>query len=195
MDTITKSLAKELGPRKIRVNSINPGLVITEGTHTAGIVGSDFETNAVASTPLGRVGQPGRYSPFLLSSSRPKTRAGSPVRQSMSQAALQSDAGAYQDDQAILLACSAYCVRFKGQSCDRHFARLPLVFLNLWLRPLSLRSSSNALFKPWPTRTGMRCLHAFTPAAKLSPVAAPREICQSRTEQARTIFTNSRPPT
>jgi len=58
VDTITKSLAKELGPRKIRINSINPGLVITEGTQAAGIPGSDFERDAVARTPLGRVGNP-----------------------------------------------------------------------------------------------------------------------------------------
>ena len=58
VDTITKSLAKELGSRKIRVNAINPGLVITEGAQSAGIVGSDFETNTVATTPLGRAGQP-----------------------------------------------------------------------------------------------------------------------------------------
>jgi 3-oxoacyl-[acyl-carrier protein] reductase len=70
VDTITKSLAKELGPRKIRVNSINPGLVITEGTHAAGIVDSDFEKNAVAQTPLGRAGQPEDIAPpvaFLAS--------------------------------------------------------------------------------------------------------------------------------
>jgi 3-oxoacyl-[acyl-carrier protein] reductase len=58
VDTITKSLAKELGPRKIRVNSLNPGLVETEGVHAAGFMGSEFETNAVAQTPLGRIGQP-----------------------------------------------------------------------------------------------------------------------------------------
>lgn len=58
VDTLTKALAKELGPKKIRVNAINPGLVITEGVHTAGISGSDFEANAVAQTPLGRAGQP-----------------------------------------------------------------------------------------------------------------------------------------
>ena len=58
VDTITRSLAKELGSRKIRVNAINPGLVITEGTHAAGIVNSDFEKNVVATTPLGRAGQP-----------------------------------------------------------------------------------------------------------------------------------------
>ncbi|HUA68407.1 MAG TPA: glucose 1-dehydrogenase [Candidatus Saccharimonadales bacterium] len=58
VDAVTKSLARELGPKKIRVNSINPGLILTEGVHTAGIAGSDFETNAAAQTPLGRVGQP-----------------------------------------------------------------------------------------------------------------------------------------
>jgi 3-oxoacyl-[acyl-carrier protein] reductase len=58
VDAITRVLAKELGPKKIRVNSVNPGFTITEGTHTAGIVGSDFETNSVTQTPLGRPGQP-----------------------------------------------------------------------------------------------------------------------------------------
>ena len=58
VDAITSVLAKELGPRKIRVNSILPGMVETEGTHTAGFIGSDFEHNAVAQTPLGRIGQP-----------------------------------------------------------------------------------------------------------------------------------------
>lgn len=58
VDAITKSLAKELGPRKIRVNAVNPGLVITEGTQSAGIAGSDFESQLIAQTPLGRVGQP-----------------------------------------------------------------------------------------------------------------------------------------
>ena len=70
VDTITRSLAKELGPRKIRVNAINPGLVITEGSTSAGIVGSDFEKNAVATTPLGRAGQPEDIAPpvsFLAS--------------------------------------------------------------------------------------------------------------------------------
>jgi 3-oxoacyl-[acyl-carrier protein] reductase len=70
VDTITKALAKELGPRNIRVNSINPGFVITEGTHTAGIAGSDYEAGAIASTPLGRAGQPEDIAPpvaFLAS--------------------------------------------------------------------------------------------------------------------------------
>jgi 3-oxoacyl-[acyl-carrier protein] reductase len=58
VDTITRILAKELGPRKIRVNAINPGLIVTEGTRSQGIVGSDFEKNILATTPLGRLGQP-----------------------------------------------------------------------------------------------------------------------------------------
>jgi 3-oxoacyl-[acyl-carrier protein] reductase len=58
VDAITRVLAKELGPRKIRVNAVNPGLTITEGTNSAGIAGSDFEKNSVAQTPLGRSGKP-----------------------------------------------------------------------------------------------------------------------------------------
>jgi 3-oxoacyl-[acyl-carrier protein] reductase len=58
VDAITGVLSRELGARKIRVNALNPGMVETEGTHTAGIIGSDFETGTVAQTPLGRVGQP-----------------------------------------------------------------------------------------------------------------------------------------
>ena len=58
VDVITRVLAKELGPKNIRVNAVNPGLTSTEGTHTAGIAGSDFETEAVKNTPLGRVGKP-----------------------------------------------------------------------------------------------------------------------------------------
>ena len=59
VDAITGVLSKELGPKKIRVNSINPGMVETEGAHSAGFIGSDFEKNTVAQTPLGRLGQPG----------------------------------------------------------------------------------------------------------------------------------------
>lgn len=58
VDAVTHVLSKELGPRGIRVNALNPGVVETEGTHTAGVIGSEFETGAVAQTPLGRVGQP-----------------------------------------------------------------------------------------------------------------------------------------
>ncbi len=58
VDAITGVLSKELGAKKIRVNSINPGLVETEGTHTAGFVDSDFARNAASQSPLGRIGQP-----------------------------------------------------------------------------------------------------------------------------------------
>jgi 3-oxoacyl-[acyl-carrier protein] reductase len=57
LDAITGVLAKELGPRKIRVNSVNPGIVDTEGTQSAGFIGSDFEKALVAQTPLGRAGR------------------------------------------------------------------------------------------------------------------------------------------
>ena len=59
VDAITGVLARELGPKKIGVNSLNPGVVETEGTHSAGIIGSDFETGAIAQTPLGRIAKPG----------------------------------------------------------------------------------------------------------------------------------------
>src|SRR6201999_3353778 len=62
VDAISGVLAKELGAKKIRVNSLNPGMVETEGTKTAGVLGSDFETSTVAQTPLGRLGQPGDIS-------------------------------------------------------------------------------------------------------------------------------------
>jgi len=58
VDAITRSLAKELGPSKIRVNAINPGMVETEGTHSAGMAESDMRKHVEAQTPLGRIGQP-----------------------------------------------------------------------------------------------------------------------------------------
>ncbi|MDR3677667.1 MAG: glucose 1-dehydrogenase [Acidobacteriota bacterium] len=58
VDAVTKSLAKELGPRKIRVNAINPGMVETEGWHAAGFAESDMRKQVEAQTPLGRIGQP-----------------------------------------------------------------------------------------------------------------------------------------
>jgi 3-oxoacyl-[acyl-carrier protein] reductase len=70
VDAITRVLAKELGPRKIRVNAIAPGGVETEGTHSGGIVGSDFEKQMISQTPLGRFGQPediARVAVFLAS--------------------------------------------------------------------------------------------------------------------------------
>jgi 3-oxoacyl-[acyl-carrier protein] reductase len=71
VDAVTQVLAAELGPRKIRVNSINPGGVETEGVHTAGVIGSDFAKQMIAETPLGRFGQPEDIAPiavFLASS-------------------------------------------------------------------------------------------------------------------------------
>lgn len=58
VDAATKVLVKELAPRKIRVNSINPGMIETEGLHAAGVPGSPMEQMVVSITPLGRVGQP-----------------------------------------------------------------------------------------------------------------------------------------
>jgi len=58
LDAVTRGLAKELGARNIRVNTIAPGGVETEGTHRVGVIGSDFEKQIVAATPLGRFGQP-----------------------------------------------------------------------------------------------------------------------------------------
>ena len=58
VDAIAGVLAKELGARNIRVNTIAPAGVETEGTHSAGVVGSDFEKQIIAATPLGRFGQP-----------------------------------------------------------------------------------------------------------------------------------------
>ena len=59
VDAITGVLARELGPKKIRVNALNPGMVETEGSRSAGFIDSDFESGVVGQTPRGRVGQPG----------------------------------------------------------------------------------------------------------------------------------------
>src|SRR5437660_1706723 len=68
LDAITRVLAKELGPRQIRVNSINPGATATEGARAAGVigVGSDFEKQMIAMTPLGRIGQPSDIAPIAV---------------------------------------------------------------------------------------------------------------------------------
>jgi 3-oxoacyl-[acyl-carrier protein] reductase len=66
VDAVTKSLAKELGPRKIRVNAINPGMVETEGVHAAGIADSDWRKTTEAQTPLGRIGQPQDIAPAAV---------------------------------------------------------------------------------------------------------------------------------
>jgi 3-oxoacyl-[acyl-carrier protein] reductase len=66
VDAVTRSLAKELGPRQIRVNAINPGMVETEGVHAAGIADSDFRKQIEAQTPLGRIGQPRDIGPAAV---------------------------------------------------------------------------------------------------------------------------------
>lgn len=63
---ITEVLAKELAARHIRVNTISPGMVETEGTHAAGIIGSEMESQVVSTTPLGRMGQPGDIAPVAV---------------------------------------------------------------------------------------------------------------------------------
>jgi 3-oxoacyl-[acyl-carrier protein] reductase len=70
VDGLTRVLSKELGPKGIRVNSLNPGATETEGAHAAGVMGSEFEKELVAQTPLGRFGQPedvARVAVFLAS--------------------------------------------------------------------------------------------------------------------------------
>jgi 3-oxoacyl-[acyl-carrier protein] reductase len=66
VDSITQVLSKELGAKKIRVNAINPGMVETEGTHTAGFIGSEFQENMEKTTPLGRIGQPNDIAPIAV---------------------------------------------------------------------------------------------------------------------------------
>jgi 3-oxoacyl-[acyl-carrier protein] reductase len=65
VNSITLTHAAELGPRKIRVNAVNPGMVETEGTHSAGITESDMRKQVEAATPLGRIGQPGDIAPAV----------------------------------------------------------------------------------------------------------------------------------
>jgi 3-oxoacyl-[acyl-carrier protein] reductase len=66
VDSITRALAHELGPRRIRVNSINPGGVATEGLQTLGIMDTELGQEMVAKTPLGRIGQPGDIAPIAV---------------------------------------------------------------------------------------------------------------------------------
>ena len=65
VDAVTRSLSEELGPRKIRVISVNPGMVETEGVHSAGLTEGDFRQYVEANTPLGRVGQPNDIAPMV----------------------------------------------------------------------------------------------------------------------------------
>jgi 3-oxoacyl-[acyl-carrier protein] reductase len=66
LDAITGVLARELGPRNIRVNTINPGMIETEGSVTAGMIGSDFEKSLIAQAPLGRTGRVGDIAPIAV---------------------------------------------------------------------------------------------------------------------------------
>jgi 3-oxoacyl-[acyl-carrier protein] reductase len=66
VDAVTRSLAKELGPRNIRVNAINPGMVETEGVHAAGLSSGEFRNQIEAQTPLGRIGQPDDIAPAAV---------------------------------------------------------------------------------------------------------------------------------
>jgi 3-oxoacyl-[acyl-carrier protein] reductase len=66
VDAITVILSKELGPKGVRVNAINPGIVETEGTQTAGFIGSEFDKNFAAQAPLGRIGQVDDISPTAV---------------------------------------------------------------------------------------------------------------------------------
>jgi len=66
VDAVTHVLAKELGPKKIRVNSINPGMVETEGTHAMGVIGSDFQKQLEAQTPLGGIARPDDIAPIAV---------------------------------------------------------------------------------------------------------------------------------
>ena len=66
VDAVTHVLAKELGPKKIRVNSINPGMVETEGVHASGVLGSDFHKQIETQTPLGRIAQPDDIAPIAV---------------------------------------------------------------------------------------------------------------------------------
>jgi 3-oxoacyl-[acyl-carrier protein] reductase len=81
-DGITRALAKELGPRKIRINAVNPGGVETEGFHALGFSGSDFEKQMIAQTPLGRLGQPQDVAPVVafLASSEAEWITGETIR-------------------------------------------------------------------------------------------------------------------
>jgi 3-oxoacyl-[acyl-carrier protein] reductase len=82
VDAITGVLAKELGPRHIRVNSINPGMIETEGVHAAGFAGSDFQKMVETQAPLGRIGQPDDIAPtaVYLASSDSKYMTGETLR-------------------------------------------------------------------------------------------------------------------
>lgn len=74
VDAITGVLSRELGPRQIRVNALNPGMVETEGAIAAGFIGSDFEKALVAQVPFGRIGQPRDIADIALFLASPESR-------------------------------------------------------------------------------------------------------------------------
>jgi 3-oxoacyl-[acyl-carrier protein] reductase len=74
VDTVTKSLAKELGPRNIRLNVINPGMVEIEGLHSGGFIGSEFQKLLESRSPLGRIGQPDDVAPAVVFLASPDAR-------------------------------------------------------------------------------------------------------------------------
>jgi 3-oxoacyl-[acyl-carrier protein] reductase len=74
VDAITGVLSRELGPRQIRVNALNPGMVETEGSIAAGFIGSDFEKALVAQVPFGRIGQPRDIADIALFLASPESR-------------------------------------------------------------------------------------------------------------------------
>lgn len=88
VDSVTRVLSRELGPRQIRVNSINPGPTVTEGTDALGVFESDLGKQLVAATPLGRAGQPADIGPVAVF--------------------LASDAGAWITGEAIRVSGGAY---------------------------------------------------------------------------------------
>jgi 3-oxoacyl-[acyl-carrier protein] reductase len=73
VNAVTRSLAQELGPRKIRVNAVSPGMVETEGLHTAGMAGGDFQRQFEAQAPLGRIGQPQDIAPAVVFLASPES--------------------------------------------------------------------------------------------------------------------------